>query len=733
MPWFNRRRREPSREYISENPSAMLPRWTHPPERNAYDWMKTFSKSPRLAVVEKIASDLSFATGKLYVIDDNGEERELEKHSFLDFWENPNPLYEFSAASIWRLQEIYLLLKGEGYFVMERDAAGRPAELWPVPTHWVQMTPYLGHPYYTVRTTSGNIMDISVDDMFVMKDLNPLDPFLRGLGQAESVADEVEIDEYAAKFQKRFFYNDATPDLIISMPGATEQQRSRFRAEWLEKFKGVFKSHGVATLAGNISVQKVSENMKDMDMIQGRAYLRDAVLEHFGVPREIMGITESSNRATSEAAQYIYAQNVLTPRLKRREYAINQQLLPQFGENLVWRYDDIIPKNQEFDKAVGLDGWNAGILTKDEAREKLGMPPAPDGTGKVYKITFSDLYLHEGEDPASVSGSMMTMQYGTPADSTGQDPQSGQSEDGSAAAVAHAPVEAPAEGSDLVEVTGLGGKAKKSISLRRLVLSEDAAARQSIGAFEIATMKYFREQARRIGAALGETEKADSTAWDALKQYITQTGRVDKEAWDKLTPEQQQRLMDEFTGRLIDWPGEEEALSRIFMPLWKQAYDAGAKLAQDTYGLRAVQRPELISHAKLRGGQRVVGITETTKNDIAHVVAAGIENGDSTKTISENILKVMNTNERRARLIANQETMTSLSTGQYDMMGKAGARTKTWHHMTVTPDFRDWHKDMEGETVPFNAKFSNGLRYPRDPEGPARETINCRCVCTPNF
>ena len=133
MPWFNRRRREPSREYISENPSAMLPRWTHPPERNAYDWMKTFSKSPRLAVVEKIASDLSFATGKLYVIDDNGEERELEKHSFLDFWENPNPLYEFSAASIWRLQEIYLLLKGEGYFVMERDAAGRPAELWPVP------------------------------------------------------------------------------------------------------------------------------------------------------------------------------------------------------------------------------------------------------------------------------------------------------------------------------------------------------------------------------------------------------------------------------------------------------------------------------------------------------------------------------------------------------------------------------------------------------------------------
>src|SRR5699024_1898304 len=133
---------------------------------------------------------------------------------------------------------------------------------------------------------------------------------------------------------------------------------------------------------------------------------------------------------------------------QRREYAINQQLVSQFGENLVWHYDNIIPKNQEFDKAKALDGWNAGLLTKDEARELLDMPPVPNGNGKVYKITFSDLYLREGEDPAGVSGSMMTMQYGTIPDSTGQADQSGQSEDGSAAAVAHAPVEAPAEGSD---------------------------------------------------------------------------------------------------------------------------------------------------------------------------------------------------------------------------------------------------------------------------------------------
>ena len=324
----------------------MLPRWTNPPERNTQEWIEAFRTNPRLSVVERIASDLSFAAGKLYRIDENGDEQELTQHPFLDFWANPNPLHEMSNAALWRLLEIYLKLKGEGYFIMEKSPLGVPVELWPVPVHWVQMTPYLDHPYYTVRLTNGLLMNVSVDDMFVMKDLNPIDPFKRGLGQSEALADEIETDEYAAKFQKRFFFNDATPNLIIGMPKSTPEQRQRFRSEWIERFRGVFQSHGVATVNGEVTVNKVGDTMKDMDMVNGRTFLRNAVLEHFGVPREIMGITESSNRATSEAAQFIYAQNVLMPNLRRREEAINNQIIPYFGRDLVWHFDDIIPRNQ---------------------------------------------------------------------------------------------------------------------------------------------------------------------------------------------------------------------------------------------------------------------------------------------------------------------------------------------------------------------------------------------------
>lgn len=727
MAFWNRNRvGHGSRPYVNGGP--MVPRWTNPPERNTEEWIRTFRTNPRLAVVERIASDLSFAEGKLFRVDENGDEQEITAHPFLDFWANPNPLHEMSSAALWRLLEIYLKLKGEGYFIMERDEFGRPAELWPVPTHWVQMTPYQGFPYYTVRLTNGQLMEVPVDDMFVMKDLDPYDPFKRGLGQSEALADEIETDEYAAKFQKRFFFNDATPNIIIGMPKSTEEQRKRFLAEWMQRFKGVFQSHGVATVNGDVTVNKIGESMKDMDMVNGRTFLRNAALEHYGVPREIMGITESSNRATSEAAQFIYAQNVLMPILRRREEAINHQLIPWFGDDLVWHFDDIVPRNQEFDKAVGLDGWNAGLLTKDEAREKLGMPPCKVG-GDVYKTQFSDVYVHEDDDPAEVSTAAANLQYaeGAPPLETGGQQEIEITDQGEP--LDDSSTVEIGDGSDTIELEGVKAADRKASRLQQAQRQLLEAEREQARRFELATMKYFREQNNRLEAALGGTQKADASVWDALFAAMPDYGVVDG-AWVRLDEAERERLVSQFVAGLIDWPGEEAALNAIFEPLWKESYDKGAELAAKLHNITAVQRPELVSTAKLRGGSRVRGITQTTKDTIGRIVSNALEHGDSRETIAKQIQQEMQTSASRARTIAAQECNTSLLTGNFDMMKKAGAGTKTWH-VTNPAVARPSHKRLNGVTVPIDGKFSNGCRFPCDPDcSDASEVVNCHCFLT---
>ena len=52
-------RRDVARNYMGGNASVTLPRYTTPPERNTREWFRMFGQNPRMAVVDRIASDLS--------------------------------------------------------------------------------------------------------------------------------------------------------------------------------------------------------------------------------------------------------------------------------------------------------------------------------------------------------------------------------------------------------------------------------------------------------------------------------------------------------------------------------------------------------------------------------------------------------------------------------------------------------------------------------------------------
>lgn len=693
-------RRKIQDEYLGAR-GNFVSRWARPPSRNTTEWLEMFAKSPRLAVVDRIASDLASVKGHLLRVDKDGNEMEITNHRFLNFMAQPNPLYEMTSSAIWRLHEIYLLLVGESFFLIERDAHDRPVELWNVPPHWVKLTPYLGNPTYQIISPGGLSMTVPVDDMFVMKHLNPADPFTRGLGVAESIADEVEIDEYAAKFQKRFFYNDATPPIVFAMPTASEEQREAFMARWNKRHRGVENSHRAAAITGDINIHELGKGEgKNLGFIESREAMRDAVLEHFGVPREIMGITENSNRATADSAQYIYAKNVLTPRLRNREEAINKQLLPLFGDNLIWRFDAVIPYDKEFDKSVALDGWNSGLLTKNEARSLLDKP-AVDG-GDVFRTTNEELFIRETDDPVEFAQRRIESEKVEPTDQKS--------------------IKA----------------AEKPFDVNSMLRKEELSFQSNERLFETAITRHFSEQNNRIALKLNLNSKAnDPLLFDSLSQYVLPDGTFNSELWAQLSDEIKEKITEAIAMKMLDWNEEIKNLLLEFTPLWQKTYDDGTRISQESYKLLTVERPEFVSAAKINGGKRIIGIEETTRKSIASIISNCVENGVSQRTLLETIhSELPKATRSRVKLIAQQETSTALATGQFDMMKAAGATTKTWHHRPQRNP-RDGthgkvnHVILEGETVDIDKPFSNGLLYPRDPKcNKAEEVVRCRCYLT---
>lgn len=444
--------------------------------------------------------------------------------------------------------------------------------------------------------------------------------------------------------------------------------------------------------------------MKDMDMINGRTFTRDAIMEHFGMPREIMGITQNSNRATADAAQYIYASNVLKPRLRQRQDAINLQLLSCYGEDLYWEYDEIIPKNKEHDKTVAMEGWVNGLTTRNESKELLGMET--NENGNIYKTNMGDVFVSEEEDLSEISSCMSDMQ-GEPETWDGNqieiDPGEGQEE--------------------VILRKAMEIKAKRVQTAAR---SLEAVKREQGRKFELSLFKYLKHQSDQIRASLLGTKKAAGDIWEILN--------MTQEEFEEVAPAQREKLVSQFIDQLINWGKEEEILEEILAPLWSETYSKGAEQAKKQYQLNGVQQPALVSTARLKGGQRITRVTQTTKDTVRDIIVKGLEEGKNKQTLTEEIVLAMNTSDKRARLIAAQECNTSLLAGNFDMAKNGGFQFKTWH-ITDPAKARDTHLDLNGKTVridePFITSAGNKLMVPCDPDcGKAEETVNCHCFLT---
>ena len=64
----------------------------------------------------------------------------------------------------------------------------------------------------------------------------------------------------------------------------------------------------------------------------------------------------------------------------------------------------------------------------------------------------------------------------------------------------------------------------------------------------------------------------------------------------------------------------------------------------------------------------------------------------------------------------------------YERAEKMGIKFKQVWLAALDGRTRDSHRRLDGEKIPVGGKFSNGLRFPGDPQGAAHEVWNCRCT-----
>jgi phage portal protein BeeE len=198
-------------------------------------------------------------------------------------------------------------------------------------------------------------------------------------GKGFTLGDELDTDEYAARFAKNYFYNNTIPAAVIAiegMPNGDTPAAKRFKEDLKKNHGGPDNAGNVLVTGGKTTISRLDTDFQKMDLAALRKGARDFIRMNFRVPPEIVGDLTSSNKATAWAAHDALAKNCIVPRAEFLRSEFQLRLMPRVGqEGDFLDYESPVPADQE--QQLRVMGTFPTAFTGNEARALAGMKPRP--------------------------------------------------------------------------------------------------------------------------------------------------------------------------------------------------------------------------------------------------------------------------------------------------------------------------------------------------------------------
>lgn len=145
-----------------------------------------------------------------------------------------------------------------------------------------------------------------------------------------------------------------------------------------------------------------------------------------------------------------------------------------------------------------------------------------------------------------------------------------------------------------------------------------------------------------------------------------------------------------------------------------------------------VEQPDLMPYyPKDRALKRGIDLAYG-KKQITASVTSSILQGKSIKHMADDLQKRITTMSRDSAIRTARTAVTGAQNAgrmdSYAAAEKMGIKLKKEWLATLDVRTRHSHAMLDGEQVAQDKKFSNGCRFPGDPQGPPWEIYNCRCT-----
>lgn len=601
------------------------------------------------ACINIIADAVAEATLRAY--EDKGSDKrdELRDHPMRQLMQRPNA----SKSESEFLSLVVRIAAITGYCVVEKVRAGRRNVIELGIMDYRYLRPILvngAQPDWQYTIPGHEPAILKAEDAIVFTYLDsPLLDQVMGDTPMRAILRQAGILHELTDFVKMLLERGGMPQIVLVVDSAnaddgpierlTEEEIELTRETFRQKYAGYQNWAGPAVIDG-MRVEKVGFDLNELAFTALRDGLDLSVCSAFRVPPPLVqvmaGLTTSYGK-TLEESMTMLQRFTANPIRARLDGALTRQLLPEFDSrpNVSIEFDtsavDALQEDEDAIHTRAREDLRSGGVLLDEFRQRIDLEPLGTELGRSLYLPFSVI--------PTLTDTPLALPAPTPTPEPDPDPddEDPDSDEARARRAAEPPFVTRQDRRYVNE------RALHPVELARRAKAADVSRLNQARLANVLgpqVQAFLQGQKERVLEAV--TDGARSTIWE-VSRHAGGTESLTQRAIEQL-----------------DWFGEDEELRKVFQAWWHQVGEVSFQATNAELGTDLVWD---VSNPSLRQlvdqlGQQIVGINETTRQDVERIVREQLLKGTTIDALAGELEGLFDeTYKNRHVTVARTESM----------------------------------------------------------------------------
>jgi len=286
---------------------------------------------------------------------------------------DPDPLstlwnYRWAACEDGILYGNHVALKGDIDW-----RTGRPGWVLPLPVDevWLMVEPD-GSYHWVI----GGIT-LTADEVFHVS-FGARSGQLLGRGVLKQYADSLGGSLAAESYSRDTFAAGALPPAVIAAGGVVDQKQAD---DLKSKWRDIVSTREPVVLPSGTTLLPIVGNAEQAQLVDARKWNAHMTANAVGIPPWKLGLDgPTMTYQNVETGDIDFVRDSADRWMRPLTEAVTKWLMPA-GTEVVWDYDSRMRADSKSTMEIVTGYFSAGIISEDEARAKIGLPPKPAPAG----------------------------------------------------------------------------------------------------------------------------------------------------------------------------------------------------------------------------------------------------------------------------------------------------------------------------------------------------------------